>query len=68
MMLTLVVLPLACWLCALLAAPRKPRLGNEVDELVYARLVGQRYRVALLALVVTLGAFVVLITILSRRA
>lgn len=46
------------WLAAWLACPRRPRGGDEVAELVRARLLGQRDRLLLLALLTTalLGA------------
>jgi hypothetical protein len=58
---TLVAIPVTCWLCVLLAVPRRPGLGNEVEELVYTRLLGRQQRlvlVATLATVVTLLAAV----------
>jgi hypothetical protein len=56
-MVTLAAVALACWLCALLAMPRKPRLNDEVQELVYARLLGRQQVLMLVALVATAGAF-----------
>lgn len=41
-MWTLIALPVTCWVCTLLATPRRPHLGNEVEELVYARLLGRQ--------------------------
>jgi hypothetical protein len=41
------------WLAAWLAYPRRPRGGDEVAELVCARLLGQRDRLLLLALLAT---------------
>ncbi len=38
------IIPLTCWACALLAAPRRPAFGNEVEELVYSRLLGRTAR------------------------
>src|SRR5690242_12795065 len=52
--LALALIPLTCWLCALVAIPRRPLPGNEVQELVYARLLGRQQRLVLLALVVSL--------------
>jgi len=48
----------ALWLATCLACPRRPRAGDEVAELVCARLLGQRDRMLLLALLATalLGA------------
>jgi hypothetical protein len=59
-------IPLICWLCALIAIPRKPRFGNEVEELVYVRLLGRQHRVILLALIVTVVAFVAMVMALPH--
>ncbi len=56
-MLAYVALPLTCWLAALIATPRRPRPGNEVEELVYARLLGRQEQLRLLAIVATGVAF-----------
>jgi hypothetical protein len=63
-----VAIPLTCWLCVLLALPRKPLPGNEVQELVYSRLLGRQARLVVLALVLTAAAFVVGITTLPTQA
>lgn len=60
-MLTLAAIPLTCWLCALIALPRKPLPDNEVQELVYARLLGRQRTLMLFALLVTLGGLLVLL-------
>lgn len=57
-MFTVVAIPLTCWICALLAIPRRARFGNEIEELVYSRLLGRQHRIALLALLATAVAFV----------
>lgn len=54
-MQALIAVTLTCWLCALIAQPRRPLHGGEVAELVYARLLGRQQRIALLASVVTLA-------------
>ena len=54
-------IPLTCWLCALLALPRRPRPGNEIAELVYARLLGRQQRLLLLAVVVTAMTFLAIV-------
>jgi hypothetical protein len=61
-------IPLTCWLCVLLALPRKPLPGDEVQELVYSRLLGRQTRLVLLALVLTAGALVAGIATLPERA
>jgi hypothetical protein len=65
-MLTIALIPLTCWLCAFLAVPRKPRVGNEVEELVYARLLGREQRLLLLACAVTVVTLFVLVLSLPR--
>jgi hypothetical protein len=52
-------IPLTCWLRALIAIPRKPPLGNEVEEMVYARLLGRQQSLVLLALATTALVFFV---------
>lgn len=55
-MLTCIAIPLTCWLCAMLAIPRKPIYGDEVAELVY-RSLGRRQQLLVdLAAAVTLAA------------
>lgn len=68
MMTTLVSVPLVCWLCALVARPRKPLPGNQVQELVYSRLLGRHQWLMLLAIVLTAAAFLVFVLTLSRGA
>jgi hypothetical protein len=67
-MLMVAAIPLTCWLCVLVAMPRKPLPDNEVQELVYSRLLGRQQRLALLALVVTAAAFIVFVAGLSQEA
>jgi hypothetical protein len=55
-MWSLIAIALTCWVCTLVAAPRRPLPGNEVEELVYARLLGRQQRLLLLALLVTVVA------------
>jgi hypothetical protein len=62
-MVTLTAVALTCWLCALLAMPRKPRLNDEVQELVYARLLGRQQVLMLVALVATAGAVFALVAL-----
>jgi hypothetical protein len=52
-MVTLGAVVVTCWLCALLATPRRPLRGNEIEELVYRRLLGRQQTVMLLAVLVT---------------
>ncbi len=67
-MVTPIALALTCWLCVLLATPRRPRRGDEVEELVHAHLVGRCQRVMVVAVIVTLGAFVTCIATVAYRA
>lgn len=62
-MVTLTAVALTCWLCSLIALPRKPLPNNEVQELVYARLLGRQHLLMLLALVATAGALLTLIAL-----
>lgn len=55
------------WAAALVAAPRKPLPNNEVEELVYSRLLGRQHRVALLALMITAVGWFMLIAQLPSR-
>lgn len=55
------------WLTALLAIPRSPRVGNEVEELVYARLLGRQQRLLLLAFALTAATLVGGIATLPRH-
>lgn len=56
------------WIAAFVAAPHKPLPHNEVQELVYARLLGRQQRIVLLASIVTAIAFFVLIAGMPNRA
>jgi hypothetical protein len=67
-MLMYAAIPLTCWLCVLVAMPRKPLPDNEVQELVYSRLLGRQQRLALLAFIVTAVAFMTFVVGLSQRA
>jgi hypothetical protein len=63
-MMTCIAIALACWVCALVSSPQKPLPGNEVQELVYSRLLGRYQRVVLLALAATIAvAFVLMVTL-----
>ncbi|MDQ6748939.1 MAG: hypothetical protein M3010_12650 [Candidatus Dormibacteraeota bacterium] len=41
-MATLIAVPLTCWLCVLIALPRRPLPGCEVQDLVYTWLLGRQ--------------------------
>ncbi len=58
-MVALATIPLTCWLCAWLAKPGKPLRGDEVQELVYGRL--------LLALILTGGMLLFFVITLPQR-
>lgn len=67
-MFMLAAIPLMCWLCVLVAMPRRPLPDNEVQELVYTRLLGRHQWLVLLALLVTAAAFLVFVVGLSQGA
>jgi|SRR5690349_8012222 hypothetical protein len=60
-------IPLTCWLAVFIATPRRPLPGNEIEELVYARLLGRQQRLRLLALVATALLFLVFVLTLPQR-
>jgi hypothetical protein len=66
-MWTLVAIPLTCLACVLVAAPRRPHLGNEVEELVYTRLLGRQQRLLLLAFALTGATLIGAIASLPQR-
>jgi hypothetical protein len=66
-MLAYMAVPLTCWVCALVARPRRPHIGNEVEDFIYARLLGQQQRLTLLALLLTGGMLLCMILTLPRR-
>jgi hypothetical protein len=68
-MFILMTVPLTCWLCVLVASPRRPRLGNEVEELVYTRLLGRQQLLTLLAIVMTaMAGLIIVLTLPSQIA
>ena len=66
-MLTVAAIPLTLWLAVLVARPRRPLPGNDVAELVYARLLGRQQRLALLAFGATAALFLALFIALPPR-
>jgi hypothetical protein len=60
-------LALSCWLCALLARPSRPLAGSEVQELVYARLLGRQQRLVLLACIASTLLALGLLLMLPQR-
>lgn len=66
-MLVLVAIAITSWCCTLIAAPRRPLPGNEVQELIYARLLGRQQRIALAALVMTATVFLALLATVPAR-
>jgi hypothetical protein len=63
----LILVSLTCWACALVASPRKPRVGEEVGELVYCRLLRRQQRLALLAFLATAALFLMVVLSLPQR-
>ena len=49
----LITIPLTCWTCAFVARPREPLPGQEIQELVYTRLLGRQQRLPVLAVIAT---------------
>ncbi len=66
-MLILTAIPITCWICAVVAIPRRPHPGNEVQELVYVQLLGRQQRLVLLAGAVTVATLLILAPSLPRR-
>lgn len=66
-MWSLVAIPATCSVSALVAAPRRARVGNEVAEPVNARLLGRQQRLVLLALLVTSATLIGAVAALLRR-
>lgn len=62
-----VAVVVTCWLCTLLARPRQPLPGHEVQELVYTRLLGRQHRLAMLALLVTAVTFFGALVMAAQR-
>lgn len=58
-MLAIALAATTCWVCALVARPRRPLPGNEVQERVYSRLLSRHQRVALLAIALTAAVLLV---------
>jgi hypothetical protein len=53
-MATYIAVAITGWLCVLVATPRKPLPHNEVQELVYARLLGRHQRLTMLVVGMTI--------------
>lgn len=66
-MFTIAAIPITCWLCALIALPRRPLPDNEVQEIVYSRLLGRQRLLALFALLVTGTMFLAFVSGLPQR-
>lgn len=67
-MMTLTLLsPLICWLAVLVARPRTPLPGGEVQERIYARLLGRQQMLIVLATVVTVAMLLAQIVALPER-
>ena len=60
---------LSLWVGYALATPRSPHTGNEVAELVYSRMLGNRDVIAVLAILATGAAFfAAILTAIGRYA
>jgi hypothetical protein len=64
-MYAFIAIPILCWLCVLLARPRRPRAGDEAGELAYVRALGRRQWLAFAAIALTVAALVA-VGVLSR--
>lgn len=67
-MWTIIAIPTTCWLCAVVAKPRRPVPGNEVQELVYGTLLGRHQRLLLVAGTATAAAAFALLVALTQQA
>src|SRR5690242_3048607 len=56
-----------CWLCLAIVTPRKPRWGNEVEELVYTRLLGRQHLLFGVIAALTVALALVLVVTLPQR-
>jgi hypothetical protein len=63
----LLIVTLTCWLCTIVAIPRKPQVGDEAAELVYRRLLGRQQRLTLLACVATGALLLTFVLSLPQR-
>ena len=50
----MIAVPPTCWLCLLLAIPRRPRHDDEVAQLIYRRLIAHHQLLILIASSITL--------------
>jgi hypothetical protein len=66
-MIAWTLVPLTCWLCALMARPARPLPGSEVQELVYTRLMGRQQRLMLLACTATVLLILGMVLMLPQR-
>jgi hypothetical protein len=55
-MFAFAAIPLTCWLCVWFVKPGRSIAGSEIQELVYARLLGRQHLLRYLAIVATAGA------------
>jgi hypothetical protein len=62
-----VIAAFTCWVCVLIARPRKPVLGNEVEEFVYARLLGRHHLLVGFAAAVTVASGLLFALALPRQ-
>jgi hypothetical protein len=66
-MIAWTLVPLTCWLCALMARPTRPLPGSEVQERVYNRLLGRQQRLVLLACMATALLVLGMLLMLPQR-
>jgi hypothetical protein len=66
-MLAYAAIPLTCWLAAAITIPRTPLHGNEIEAVVYSRLLGQQHRLRHLAIIATAVALLALVLALPSH-
>ncbi|MCA1669232.1 MAG: hypothetical protein LC793_17935 [Thermomicrobia bacterium] len=62
-----VAMVVTCWLCLAIVTPRKPQWGNEVEELVYTRLLGRQHLLFGITAVMTAALVLALVVTLPKR-
>lgn len=62
-----VAVAVTLWVAALVASPRRPLMGNEVQELVYVRLLGRQQLLVFVATAATAALALALVLSLPAR-
>lgn len=61
-------IPLTCWLASVIAEPRSPLPGNDVEERVYIRLFGRQHLLRHLAIVASVVALFAAVLAMPSQA